>query len=155
MALDLPVFDPNKRCAKEKSRRGDALLDRRKRKAEQTAAEQAVMKAALRRDLNTCRFPRCPFAKKGMVVDPAHYQQHRGAGGNPSGDRTERTGQIVALCRRHHDMLDSYGEIEIDHVDAALGADGPLVFSARNPETGRMEHVSTERVIGISTTRGL
>jgi len=138
----------------QKPRRGDFLLARRQATADRKAAERAVMQAAVRRDLNTCRFPRCPFAKKGMVIDPAHFMRHRGAGGNPSGDRTERTGQIVALCRRHHDMLDKFGEIEIEPMSSALLADGPLAFYAINPETGRMEHVYTERTHGVPETRG-
>lgn len=137
-----------------KPRRGDYLLERRKKRAELDAAEDKIMQAALARDLRTCRFPKCPFAKKGMVIDPAHFLQHRGMGGDPSGERTQRTGQIVALCRRHHDALDKYDEIEIQVMDSAREADGPLAWYQRNPETGQMEHVYTEPIRFISETRG-
>lgn len=138
----------------DKPRRGDFLLERRQGRAQRVQAEQAVMQAALKRDRHTCRFPNCPFAKKGMVIDPAHLLQHRQMGGNPSGDRTEHPRQILALCRRHHDMFDKYDEIDIEPMSSTLLADGPLAYYARHPETGRMQHVYTERTHGVSETRG-
>ena len=138
-----------------KPRRGEYLLERRKAHADRVQAEQDVMQAAKRRDKNTCRWPRCAFAKKGMVIDPAHFVAHRGAGGNPSGDRTRSTGQIVCLCRWHHDQLDKYGEIKIEPMDPTRLADGPLAFYEQHPETGRMVHVFTESTTYVSETRGL
>lgn len=136
-----------------KPRRGDYKIERRQKRLELEAAEQAIMQAALRRDHGKCRFPRCEFAKFNLKIDPAHFLRHRGMGGNPEGDRTESTGQIVALCRRHHDMLDRYLEIEIEPMSVTLGADGPLCFYQRG-ESGRMEHVHTEPVRHFSETRG-
>jgi len=139
--------------APPKPRRGDYWIEKRKQRADRDAAEDRIMQAALSRDLRTCRFPKCPFAKKGMLIDPAHFLQHRGMGGNPSGERTERTGQIVALCRRHHDDLDKYGQIEIHVMDSAREADGPLAWYQRNNETGQMEHIYTEPIRYISEQR--
>lgn len=136
-----------------KPRRGDYWLERRKQRADRDAAEDKIMQAALTRDRRTCRFPGCIFAKKGMVIDPCHFIEHRKMGGNPSGDRTERTGQIVALCRHHHDDLDKYHEIEIHVMDSAREADGPLSYYQRNPETGQMQHIYTEPIRYISEPR--
>lgn len=50
-------------------------------------------------------------------------------------------------------MLDTYGEIAIEPLSSVDLADGRLVFY-RLGESGRMEHVATERAVGISETRG-
>lgn len=137
----------------QKPRRGDYKIERTAKRKAHEAAEQSIMQAALRRDHNKCRFPRCEFAKFNLPVDPAHFMRHRGMGGNPQGDRTESTGQIVALCRRHHDMLDRYLEIEIEPVSFSLLADGPLRYYRRG-ESGLMLHIYTEPITYVSETRG-
>ncbi len=75
-------------------------------------------------------------------------------GGNPLGDKTQRH-KLIALCIRHHDQFDgrTLPDIDIVPVNSAKGTDGPCEYYQRS-ESGRMEHVATERVIGISTERG-
>ncbi len=137
-----------------KPRRGDAKIALNTTKRSRKTAEEEVMDAAVRRDHGKCRFPRCEFAKEKLKIDPVHFLEHRGMGGNPKGDRTSTTGQIVALCRKHHDMLDRYLEIEVHAIDPVRLADGPLAFHEVNPVTGRMEHVHTEPINFFSETRG-
>ncbi len=130
--------------------RGECLLERRERKAELTRHEQRGMQAAKKRDGGVCRWPRCYYHKhRGIPVDACHMV-HRGAGGNPSGDRTQRH-LIVTLCRIHHGQYDA-AKIEIEPL-TEQHADGPLAFYAQS-ESGRMECVAVEKTIGISEQRG-
>lgn len=125
-----------------KPRRGDFAIERKRRRQAIEAHEHAEMTAALVRDGRRCRWPGCEFAKFSLPIDPCHFIKHRGMGGDPSGELTERK-LVVSLCRRHHDALDKFGEIEIEALDKSRLADGPLLFFKRS-ESGRMEHVYTE-----------
>lgn len=151
--MNLLILDPSARCAEPKPRRGDTTLARTSQKRSRKLAEEKVMAAAKRRDGGKCRWPRCECASTTIPIDAVHFLQHRGAGGNPKGDRTAHTGQIIALCRRHHDMLDKYQDIAIEPIDATALADGPLVFY-RRVASGRFAHVATETYRGISVTKG-
>lgn len=143
------------RNASPKPPRGEYSLERRGKKRERKLAEDRIMAAARRRDGNKCRFPRCSY--KGLIVEVAHFD-HRGMGGNPSGDKTQRD-LLICLCVRHHDQFDGRAlpQISIDPVPVVggvrRGTDGPCVFYVRD-ETGAWQHVATERLIGISETRG-
>ena len=132
--------------------KGTALLASRDRRATRKAHEDREMQAAKKRDGHVCRFPRCEFKSKDLPIDPAHAFKHRGIGGNPKGDLTSRE-LIVSLCRAHHGLLDAH-EIEIDAMTTRM-ADGPLMFSARHRETGRMQCIAVEKSIGVSEARAL
>lgn len=131
--------------------RGDYALERRGKKRTRKLAEEAVMAEAKRRDGNKCRWPRCSYK---LLVGAAHMD-HRGMGGNPSGDKTERH-KLIALCLRHHDQFDgrTVPDVDIVPVSAEQGTDGPCSYFQRS-ESGRMEHIATERLIGVSSERGL
>ena len=128
---------------------GNYDLERKAKRATEKAHEQREMQAALIRDRRTCRVPRCEWMAKKLRVEPAH-QRHRGMGGNPSGDRTTRA-TVIALCIRHHRMYDLEG-LEIEPLTAKV-FDGPCDYYRRNPETGRREHIGTEKLIGVSEAR--
>lgn len=134
-----------------KDPRGTALLHSRARRAERTAHEQREMQAALKRDGRVCRWPACEYRTKDLPIDPCHVFQHRGMGGDPSGDRT-RQDLIMAACRMHHGLIDN-GTCEV-HALTDKGTDGPVMFFKKHPETGRMEHVATETRIGVSVAVG-
>lgn len=125
------------------------LADRRAHKA----AEDKVMAEAKRRDGNKCRWPRCEF--KSLRVEVAHTDEHRGMGGNPALDRTQRH-KLMALCLRHHAQLDgrTLPRISVDPISSAEGTDGLCAYYVET-ESGRWQHVATEKHIGISTVRGL
>jgi hypothetical protein len=133
-----------------KPRRGDALLERRTKRAATVRAEQAEMQAALKRDGRKCRWPGCIYAAKKLPIDACHVVQHRGMGGNPRGDRTTRN-QIMTLCRIHHGKVDAR-ELSVEPKTDA-GTDGACAFF-RWAEHGGIELVAEERTIGISETRG-
>ena len=124
--------------------KGTAKQAHHQTRLDRTAHEQREMQAALKRDGKKCRVPRCEFAKFDFKIDPCH-QNHRGMGGNPSGDRTTRA-TIISLCRRHHDLYDR-GVIDIEPLTAKQ-FDGPCSFFAT--EGDRREHYATERIIGVS-----
>jgi hypothetical protein len=130
--------------------RGTFLLERRAKRRSRVTAEQREMQAAKVRDGGKCRWPRCDYAGQKLPIDPCHFV-HRSMGGNPKGDRTTRQ-TVISLCRVHHGLFDR-GDVDIVPMRPVEMADGPCVFFVRS-ESGRMDHVATERVIGVSETRG-
>lgn len=130
--------------------KGAALLERRERSASRRSNEQKIMQQAKRRDGNVCRIPRCEYRTKDLPIDCCHMR-HRGAGGNPSGDRTV-TPLLFAACRIHHGLYDR-GELDVQP-QTDRGADGPMDWLMPNPITGRMEVFASEKSIGVSVERG-
>lgn len=139
------------RNAPPKPVKGTALIERRQHRLDRVAAEQKVMQAALKRDDHKCRNPKCGFKKAlKLPIDPAHVFQHRGMGGNPAGDRTAERKQIMALCRGCHGLVDA-GELSIEPLTPDW-CDGVCAFFEER--RGRMEHIASERVIGVSVAVG-
>lgn len=136
-----PDFAP---MAFAKRERGTYQAERKRTKQDRKKAEAATMLEARIRDGHKCRWPGC---KTGLRVEVAH-QAHRGMGGNPSGDRTERH-TLISLCLQHHGWWD-HGNADIEPL-TALGFDGPADFY-RCTETGR-EHVGREKAVGVLEAR--
>jgi hypothetical protein len=134
----------------EKPMRGEFLIERRERSAARSAAEDAVMQAALKRDNRKCRNPRCTFKGRQLPVDPCHAFRHRGMGGNPKLDRTASTDLIISLCRGCHGLLDA-GKLEIEP-QTPEWCDGLVAFHAPNRD-GRMIRIATEVQFGIARRR--
>jgi hypothetical protein len=130
--------------------RGEYRLECTGKKRSRKLAEDKTMAQAKRRDGNKCRWPRCVY--KELVIECAHLD-HRKMGGNPAGDKTQRH-KLIALCVRHHDQFDGRAlpDIAIEPVNAKDGTDGPCAYYVRG-ESGRMEHVATEKYIGVSEAR--
>lgn len=131
-----------------KPQRGAYRLEQKAKARERKATEDKIMREAKARDRNVCRFPKCKWNE--LRVECAHLE-HRGMGGNPALDRTQRH-KLITLCIRHHDIFDT-GDIDIAPV-TSRGTDGPVAFYEREPETGNMAHVYTERINLISEQRG-
>lgn len=108
MTLNLPILDPMERCAKPKPLTGEKLLEHKGKSKSRAAAEQKIMREAVRLDGRKCRIPKCDY--RDMPIDPCHVI-HRGMGGNPKLDRTTLE-SVFAGCRIHHGM---YDRGEIDH----------------------------------------
>ena len=123
---------------------------RRLKRVAQKARETAEMRAVRRRD-RRCRFPLCGCAKFGLPLDCSH-QQHRGSGGNPRGDRTDRR-TTVLVCRHRHRI----GRVSLDKgtlrwkASTKAGADGPIAWWGDckvlgiPPEVGEIELASEVR----------
>lgn len=139
--------------ALERPEPGKHWLDHKAVEAERKTHERKEMDKARRRDMaacHGCRWPACEFMPKKPRLEVAHVFEHRGMGGNPDGERTLQHLLILA-CFIHHKRIDN-GDLEV-HETTDQGTDGPLSFHAKNPETGVMEHVATERIIGVSEAR--
>lgn len=130
--------------------KGEKLVEHRDKTAKEKAHEQKEMQAALKRDERKCRVPRCEHAGKKLPIDPCH-QQHRGIGGNPSGDRTTRA-TIISLCRVHHGLYDKCEVLDIQPQTAKV-FDGPCDFLA--PVDGKWTVFASEKTIGVSVAVGL
>lgn len=55
-----------------------------------------------KRDLYRCRFPLCGCRDAKLRLEVSH-QQHKGAGGDPTGDRSLAAGMILLCVHRHQD----------------------------------------------------
>lgn len=148
--MDLTKYDPSSRCAEARPPKGEYRLKQKADKRKLKAEEDAVMAEAVKRDHGKCRWPRCRF--KVLKVSAAHLE-HRGMGGNPSLDRTERH-KLIAMCVRHHDQFDGRTLPFIDvQPTTDQGTDGLCAFYVQLA-SGEWQHVATEKAIGISETRG-
>lgn len=155
MALNVPTYDPNARIATAKPAKGTAWQESKRVRAEHKAHEDREMAKARKRDMaacHGCRWPACEHMPKKPRLEVSHCFEHRGSGGNPSGDRTRRDLLLLA-CFIHHDLIDAK-DAKVEALTHE-GTDGPCAFFARDPETGEMQHVASERLIGVSDTRGL
>lgn len=155
MAFDLPVLntDPNDRNAPAKPKKGEAWLKRKDDRRDLKAHEDREMTAARKRDMaacHGCRWPGCQFMPEKPRLEVSHCFEHRGMGGNPTGDRTQKR-LLMLLCFLCHARLDA-GDASVEAL-SHLGSDGPCAFFLKHPETGRLEHVASERSIGVSEER--
>jgi hypothetical protein len=66
-------------------------------------------------------------------------------GGNPAGDRTTLE-TIISLCRRHHHLYDHF-QLDIEQLEPAKGFRGLCAYYLDG------EHIATEKIVGVSTTR--
>jgi len=127
--------------------KGEYRLEQKKNARHRKAIEEKVMAEAKRRDRGLCRWTGCEF--KDLRVEAAHLE-HRGMGGNPALDRTERH-KLIALCVRHHQLFD-HTKIDVVPIEPR-GADGPCEFYTRM-DTGGWALVGRERSIHVPETRG-
>lgn len=111
----------------------------RKKAREQTRRERVnheqINKARVRRRDRGCRFPLCGCkAIKLQLISATEvsHQRHKGAGGNPDGDRSLSSG-MIQLCRhRHQDAIISRhkGTMRVREL-TPFGCDGPVAFDVR------------------------
>lgn len=134
-----------------KPAKGSGWLASKERSAERKAAERKVMDEAVRLDEHRCRVPRCPFMSRKPKIDPCHVQ-HRGMGGDPTGERTT-VDSIIALCRPHHGQYDT-GLLDFQPVDGQGGTRVAQHWYRRTSLDEPWEHFATESTIGVSVTRG-
>lgn len=134
-----------------KDAQGTVWLEGRKRRAERKAAEDKAMREAKKRDGNTCRVPGCEHMPKKPRIECAHLE-HRGMGGNPSGDRTQIE-KLIALCFIHHAEFDKQMTLDFHPVDPLKGTNGPCAWFRADKETGEMVHFATEKSVGVSEAR--
>lgn len=132
-----------------KPAKGTALLARKQRRAE-LVSHEAREKAKVRKRDRGCRWPGCDCRKLKLRTEVAHLDA-KGIGGD-HGVRTTAD-QMIELCFIKHQGVPSLhsGDLKIEPLSAA-GTNGCCAFYARS-ESGRMEHVASERAVGISEPR--
>lgn len=132
-----------------KPAKGEAWLESKKRSRERKAAEDAVM-ASVRKQDGQCRYPLCAHRTKKPRLECAHME-HRGMGGNPTGDKTQPE-KLITLCFIDHGAFDR-GELDIIPLSADKGTRGPCSWHVLNKESGKFVHVASEKALGVSEVR--
>lgn len=84
---------------------GPTATRRKRKRAKLTAAERANKDLVRERDRH-CRFPRCGCINAGhglKGIPTVSHDQHKGMGGDPTGDRSQPELMIVLCKWRHQD----------------------------------------------------
>lgn len=126
-------------------------LAEHKRRLERETHEETEKRAVRRRD-KRCRFPLCGCHRLGLRLEVSH-DVHKGAGGNPTGDRSDRRSMILLCVHRHQDGLVSRhkGTLRILPLVRGLGFEGPVRFMwntielARESAPGVLEPLTEEQ----------
>lgn len=88
------------------SRTARKIAQKQKRTTLQTRERNE--KAKVRRRDRFCRFPLCGCRRLGLALDArpeVSHQQHKGMGGNPTGDRSVAEEMILMCFHRHQDGI--------------------------------------------------
>lgn len=113
---DKPHWKPS-RTARKKAER--------KVRVERITKEDREKAHARKRD-KFCRFPLCGCRKLGLALQVAH-KRHKGMGGNPAGDRSDRKILILLCSHRHqHGRISLHAGTLVAHPLTLAGYDGPV-----------------------------
>lgn len=82
--------------------------ERARKRVERATKEKDNKKASKKRDGYRCRFPLCGCRKIGLRLESSHWE-HKGAGGDPRGVRSELSNLGTLCSHRHKD-----GPVSID-----------------------------------------
>lgn len=85
-----------------KEGRTKAKRERVNARAKRGRAEKENKAESKRRDGHRCRFPLCGCRKFGLRLESSH-QEHKGAGGDPKGVRSDVDNLITLCFHRHQD----------------------------------------------------
>jgi hypothetical protein len=123
-----------------KPARGTARLERRERRQEARTKEDKEKAAARRRD-GRCRFPLCGCKRFGYALHVSHFVHHKGIGGDPSGERSDRRWLIQLCIARHlgNKIAIDRGTLDCRPVVPELGAEGPVAWYVDAAAIGRIE----------------
>lgn len=86
-------------------------------------------KAKVRRRDKGCRWPLCGCRKLRLALEVSH-NEHKGAGGNPDGSRSQAP-LMLQMCRERHrtNPFSIHNKtIDWEPLDTKLGANGPIRF---------------------------
>lgn len=125
MGIDYSVFTFSKTGQGTKADRAEKADDVRK--------HEVSHKQQVRRADRYCRFPRCGCGRHNYALAVAHLE-HKGAGGNPLGDRSEVDRMILLCAPRHRENPVSLDRETVHvHPLTAAGTRGPCRFSVYTP----------------------
>jgi hypothetical protein len=110
-----------------KEPKGSAKVERLIRRLALKAAEDKS-KAEVRRRDKRCRFPLCQCRKFNLACHVAH-SQHKGAGGNPKGERSAPDLMVYVCSARHREnrMAIDRGTVRWRPL-TEYGANGPIAW---------------------------
>jgi len=118
--------------ALEKPKKGTAKRARARESRRRRAAVLTNMQEVRDRD-RRCRFPLCGCGRLGTYSAPeVSHDRHRGAGGNPSGDRSLPDAMILLCNHRHQDGVIARDKrtLRIRHLTPAKNR-GPVAFEIK------------------------
>lgn len=99
-----------------------------KARTKRATREKGNKVASKKRDGYRCRFPLCGCKQLGLRLDSSHWA-HKGAGGDPRGQRSEEENLVTLCSHRHKD-----GAVSIDKGTlrpvflTARGYNGPIAW---------------------------
>lgn len=103
-------------------------IKERKENLELKSSENDNKKEARKRDGYRCRFPLCGCRLLRLRLEVSH-QEHKGAGGNPTGTRST-VDKLITFCVHRH----QHGAVSVHHGTlrarplTAKGTNGPVAF---------------------------
>jgi hypothetical protein len=120
-------WKPSRTARKLAERKADVALE----------AHEDVEKAAVRRRDRLCRFPLCGCRKLGLRREVSH-DAHKGMGGNPAGDRSDRRTMVLLCVHRHqHGAVSRHkGTLRAAYL-TAKGYEGPVAWWVDLSEVGQ------------------
>jgi hypothetical protein len=134
--------------APPKPPRGTYLLERKERRKQLDAAEDAHKADVRRRDVYQCRYPDCPFCRryKDLPLEVAHVCGAKGM----SGDRTlarSTPDKLMLLCKPIHGLQEQH-LIDVRPLTAE-GTNGPCGFWRRQTQDEPFYLVAEETAIRV------
>lgn len=110
--------------------KGPTARRRRARAGRLKRAENANKQEVRDRD-RVCRFPLCPCSRFGLFLEVSH-SQHKGMGGDPTGERSAPELMILICNWRHKESHISIDKKSIRWVPlTAAGSNGPVEWQAK------------------------
>ena len=130
--------------------KGSMFMARKTKKAAIKSFEESEKRAVRIRDGHKCRWPGCRNGKD-IRTEVAHLND-KGIGGDHSARSTRD--QMMLLCFLCHQGPNSL-HAKTRHIEPLTdrGTDGVCAFYELNPETGKADHIATEKAIGITEAR--
>lgn len=128
-----------------KPAKGSALIERREKRKQIDAAEEAEKHKVRIRDRMTCRWPACDYCRryKNLTLHVAHLKG-KGMGGAAS--RNVASNMILLCSLRHEGPISLHsGDCRITPL-TSRGTDGPVMFEMQNEQKGwDVVHCEDER----------
>lgn len=131
--------------AQPKPHKGTALIERREKRKQLDAAEEAAKHQVRIRDRMSCRWPACEYCRryKNLTLHVAHVN-----GKKMGGDHGLRStaNQMILLCSLRHE-----GPISLHSGDCRIspltsrGTDGPCCFEMQSEAGWIVIHAEEER----------
>lgn len=100
----------------------------RRQKHDRLKAEENANKQFVRDRDGTCRFPLCSCGRLGLRLDVSHAE-HKGMGGDPTGERSHPSLMIYLCVARHMDAKISIDKKTLRWVPLTdAGSNGPVAW---------------------------